>query len=67
VGQRHGWADRSHDAAWYDLVTRATPRQLRLLGFPPPGHPFWTPTTLHRMALRYPRLDLSPWRRPLDP
>lgn len=31
-------------------------------GFPPPGHPYWTPTTLAGMALRYPGLDLAPWR-----
>jgi len=29
--------------------------------FPPPGHPFWTAETLSGTALRYPRLDLTPW------
>lgn len=61
-GQRVGWTDRSHDPAWYRFVERATPRQLALFGFPPPGHPFWTADTLAGMALRYPGLDLSPWR-----
>src|SRR5271170_1428192 len=41
-GQRHAWAGRSHEAAWYRFVARASPRQLQLFGFPPPGHPFWT-------------------------
>lgn len=60
--QRQGWADRSHEPAWYRFVERATSRQLALFGFPPPGHRFWTPATLSAIALRYPGLDLTPWR-----
>lgn len=63
-GQRVGWAARSFTDEWVDFVSRATPRQLRVLGFPPPGHPYWTPETLAGMALRYPGLDLTPWRAP---
>ncbi|WP_345603215.1 phytanoyl-CoA dioxygenase family protein [Pseudonocardia adelaidensis] len=59
--QRQGWADRSHDPSWYQFVEQATPRQLALFGFPPPGHAFWTPETLAGTALRYPGLDLTPW------
>jgi hypothetical protein len=59
--QRQGWADRSHDPAWYRFVEQAAPRQLALFGFPPPGHPFWTAETLAGTALRYPGLDLAPW------
>ncbi len=59
--QRHAWAARSHEPAWYRFVDRATPDQLALFGFPPPGHRFWTADTLAGMALRYPSLDLSPW------
>ncbi|MFC4017565.1 phytanoyl-CoA dioxygenase family protein [Micromonospora sp. GCM10011542] len=61
-GQRVGWAVRSWTPEWVDLVGRASPRQLRALGFPPPGHRYWTPETLAGMALRYPTLDLVPWR-----
>ena len=32
--------------AWYQFVGHASPRQLELFGFPPPGHPFWTAETL---------------------
>lgn len=60
-GQRVGWAARSHEPEWYAFVHRASPRQLELLGFPPPGHPFWTPETLNGMGQRYPGLDLTPW------
>ncbi|HEY7013466.1 MAG TPA: phytanoyl-CoA dioxygenase family protein [Streptosporangiaceae bacterium] len=58
---RQAWADRSHDPAWYRFVSRATPRQLQLFGFPPPGHPFWTAETAAGMELRYPGRDWSAW------
>ncbi|MFI0371819.1 phytanoyl-CoA dioxygenase family protein [Actinomadura sp. 1N219] len=61
-GQRQGWADRSHEPAWYRFVANASLRQLELFGFPPPGHPYWTADTLAGVALRYPGLDLTPWR-----
>ncbi len=59
---RHAWADRSHDPRWYEFVEQASPRQLELFGFPPPGHPYWTPETLIGIAQRYPGLDTTPWR-----
>jgi Phytanoyl-CoA dioxygenase (PhyH) len=61
-GQRVGWAARSFEGEWVEFVGRATPRQLQAFGFPPSGHPYWTPETLAGMALRYPKLDLSSWR-----
>lgn len=66
-GQRVSWADRSFSSAWVEFVGRATPRQLRAFGFPPPGHPYWTAETLAGMALRYPALDLTPWRATPQP
>jgi len=60
-GQRSGWAGRSHDPAWYEFVSRASQRQLRLFGFPPPGHPFWTPATVSAIRLRYPDIDWAAW------
>jgi hypothetical protein len=50
------------DMAWYRFVGQATERQLTVLGFPVPGHPYWTPQTLAGTAARYPMLDLGPWR-----
>jgi hypothetical protein len=61
-GQRSGWAARSHTPGWYAFVEQATPQQLELLGFPRPGHPFWTAQTIAGMHERYPTLDLEPWR-----
>ena len=58
---RHAWGDRSFDVGWSPFVARASLAQLTLFGFPPPGHPYWTPETLAGIAVRYPDLDLSPW------
>jgi hypothetical protein len=63
--QRMPWANRSHEPAWYQFAQRATPRQLALFGFPPPGHPYWTEATLAGTAQRYPGLDMTPWRQAL--
>jgi hypothetical protein len=60
---RVGWGDRSFDPAWNAFVSRATPEQLELFGFPAPGHPFWTQQTLDDLTVRYPSLDTTPWRR----
>ena len=59
---RHPWAGRSYNPHWYRFVERATPRQLALFGFPLPGHPFWSEETVDRLAMRYTKLDVSPWR-----
>jgi hypothetical protein len=47
---------------WTSFAEHATPRDLALFGFPPPGHPIWSEELLARVAVRYPRLDLAPWR-----
>lgn len=61
-GSYQAWAFRGFSAEWHDFVQQATPRQLAVLGFPAPGHPFWTATTLEGVGRRYPGLDLTPWR-----
>jgi hypothetical protein len=47
---------------WDAFVNRATPRQLELLGFPPPGHPVWDTEMIEATSRRYPNLDLAPWQ-----
>ncbi len=56
------WPFHAEGAAWNRFVRHATLRQLVLLGFPEPGHPYWTEETLHGVAARYPHLDMTPWR-----
>jgi hypothetical protein len=60
---RHSWQKESNTSRWEEFVSRATPEQLALFGFPPPGHPYWTPATIHATAARYPSLDLTSWRK----
>ncbi len=57
-----GLPNAGEDMAWHRFVPLATERQLTVLGFPAPGHPYWTEQTLAGVAARYPLLDLSPWR-----
>ncbi len=57
-----GLPNAGEDMSWHRFVARATERQLTVLGFPAPGHPYWTEQTLAGVAARYPLLDLSPWR-----
>jgi hypothetical protein len=58
---RRSWTDSVSSDAWQAFVVRATPHQLRLFGFPPPGHPYWTAGTLDGLSRRYPGIDISPW------
>jgi hypothetical protein len=56
---------RSTGSAWIRFVERSTPRELELLGFPPPGHEVWNAELLDETQVRYPKLDLEPWRSKL--
>lgn len=58
----YGLPSAGEDMSWYRFVQHANERQLTVLGFPRPGHPYWTAQTLAGVAARYPMLDLSPWR-----
>lgn len=45
------------------FLEMATPRQRELVGFPPCGHPYWDEDTLAGVALRYPGMDMTPYKR----
>jgi hypothetical protein len=62
---RQGWGERSMQREWAPFVEQATPRQLELFDFPPPGHPYWTAETIEGIKVRYPGLDTSPWESQL--
>jgi len=51
-----------HTMPWSVIFESATPEQLACFGVQPPGHPFWTETTLSRAQARYPGWDMSPYR-----
>ena len=56
------WSSKGESEEMQRFVARSTPRQREVLGFPRPGHPYWNDDTLAAVALRYPGLDMSPYR-----
>lgn len=56
------WPYRAEGLEWYRFMQHTNVRQLTVLGFPPPGHPYWNAATLDGVAARYPSLDMTPWR-----
>jgi hypothetical protein len=62
----HAIQSRAVSPDWDAFVAQATPPQLELFGFPPPGHRVWDQALIEATALRYPGLDLSPWRARLS-
>ena len=57
-----GMAGQGLTPAWHNFVQGASPRQLTAVGFPEPGHRYWTEETLAGVQARYPGLDMSPWK-----
>jgi len=57
-----GLPSAAEDMAWHRFMQDTNLRQLSVLGFPQPGHPYWNEATLRGVAARYPRLDMTPWR-----
>ena len=62
-GGYQAWPFKGFSPEWSKFVAQATPRQLAVLGFPKPGHPYWTDETLAGVAARYPGLDMTPWHQ----
>lgn len=60
------WAFKGLTPEWYHFAQGASVRELTVLGFPAPGHPYWTEATLAGVQSRYPDLDLGPWRAGAD-
>ena len=58
----HQWSSQGENVELERFIARATPRQREVLGFPPPGHAYWNDETLSAVALRYPKMDLTPYR-----
>jgi hypothetical protein len=57
----HQWSRFGEKKELQTFVERATPRQREVLGFPKPGDPFWTDETRAAVALRYPKMDMTPY------
>ena len=59
----HQWSHLGEKPELQNFIQRATPRQRQALGFPPPRDAYWTKETLEAVALRYPKMDMKPYRR----
>ena len=57
-----GWAYSmsSQEQTAEKLVARSSVAQRTVLGFPAPGHPYWTPATLRLVTRRYQHLGFDP-------
>jgi hypothetical protein len=64
-GGKMAWPKQSPQR-WAKFMPRCSVRQRDLFGFPRPGDPYWTEQTLEDVAVRYPGMDMSPYRNP-DP
>ncbi len=62
----HTMQSRSTSPHWVAFVEASTPAELALFGFPPPGHPIWSPSLVDATQRLYPGLDTTPWRSLLD-
>ncbi len=55
------WPDRGGQPAMNEALTKITPRQRDLFGWPPAGSAYWNEQTLRDVAMRYPEMDLTPY------
>jgi hypothetical protein len=56
------WPNHALSAGWVDSMVRMTPRQRCLFGFPAPGDDYWDAQTVRDVGLRYPGMDMTPYR-----
>lgn len=57
-----GWSAQAIRPEFYKWVSQATPEERTLLGFPEPGHEYWTEETLEGVSKRYPDMDMTPYQ-----
>ena len=62
---RHSWLAHANTPGLVGLPRAGLPTPTRPLGWPPPGHPFWTTATIASVQQRYPGIDAAPWRTAL--
>jgi hypothetical protein len=62
-GGKMAWPKQSPER-WAKLMPQCGVRERDLFGFPRPGDDYWNEQTLDDVALRYPGMDMTPYRRP---
>jgi hypothetical protein len=61
-GGKMAWP-KDRPQRWAKLLPQCSVRERDLFGFPRPGDPYWNDQTLADTAVRYPGMDLTPYRR----
>ena len=56
-----GWSVEAIRPEFRTWIEAATPEERTALGFPPPGHSYWTEETRAGVSARYPGMDMSPY------
>lgn len=56
------WPNQALSPHWAAAMAAMTPRERCLFGFPAPGDPYWDTQTVRDVGLRYPAMDMSPYR-----
>jgi hypothetical protein len=65
-GGKMAWPKDSPER-WATFIPECTVRQRDLFGFPRPGDDYWNEQTLADVALRYPGMDMAPYRPTAEP
>jgi ectoine hydroxylase-related dioxygenase (phytanoyl-CoA dioxygenase family) len=60
-GGKMAWPKQSPQR-WARLMPRCSVRERDLFGFPRPGDDYWNEQSLKEVALRYPGMDMTPYR-----
>lgn len=62
---KHAIGHHGNKLEMQEFVIRSTPAQRVLLDIPAPGAPYWDAQTIGDMELRYPGIDMAPYRAAL--
>jgi hypothetical protein len=55
------WPDKANHPGFTEALSRMSVRERALFGWPPPGSDYWNDQTLRDVALRYPKMDMTPY------
>lgn len=58
----HLWSRLGENVELQRFIETTTPRQREALGFPAPEDAYWNAETLAAVKLRYPKMDIKPYR-----
>lgn len=59
------WPNHALSPHWLEAMAAMSPRERQLFGFPAPNDPYWDAQTVRDVGLRYPQMDMRPYREAL--